>query len=199
MHDIVGGANPSARPVTGIVDNSLINGQLPFAKPNTGVLPFNHHSNIPFMTGLSGTTSTIFQNNNDGARLPVGPTIEKLVFGTMTVVDDELTLGPELRSGRVGKAQGFYVSTSSAMDDAATSHVLALTAMFKNGGYVDTICFFGVHLVGVSESQVAIMGGTGKFVNAKGFAIIKTLLPSMDQHRVDGLETVLQFDVYVTL
>ncbi|XP_021739599.1 dirigent protein 25-like [Chenopodium quinoa] len=201
MHDILGGYNPIAKAITGIVNNPRLSGQLPFAKPYGAVLPINsgvkvdNAGGFPFLTSLSGTTSNIFQNNGmNGARLPVGSTIEKLMFGTMTVVDDELTIGPELSSGRVGKAQGFYVSSS--VD--GKSQVMALTAMFETGGYADTICFFGVHLLGVSESQMAVMGGTGKFVNAKGYAIIKTLPPSKNQVQTDGVETVVQFTVYVT-
>lgn len=41
------------------------------------------------------------------------------------------------------------------------------------------------------------MGGTGKYLNAKGYALVKTL-PPVDQHETDGIETVLQFSVYLT-
>ncbi|PQQ03577.1 dirigent protein 25 [Prunus yedoensis var. nudiflora] len=34
LHDIIGGSNPSATAVTGIVTNPAVNGQVPFAKPN---------------------------------------------------------------------------------------------------------------------------------------------------------------------
>lgn len=80
MHDILGGTNPSARAVTGIVNNPALNGQVPFAKPiganfdinngvpstsgNNGLLDNN---NIPFLTGLGRSTSNVIQNNNGGS------------------------------------------------------------------------------------------------------------------------------------
>ncbi|KAL8091326.1 hypothetical protein AgCh_040430 [Apium graveolens] len=90
------------------------------------------------------------------------------MFGTMTVIDDELTEGHELGSRLLGKAQGFYVFSSGD----GNCQTMAITTMFKDGGYSDSLSFFGVHRTVVSESQLAIMGGTGKYVNAKGFAAI---------------------------
>ena len=216
MHDILGGSNPSARAVTGIVTNPAVNGQLPFAKPNGAVLPLNNgvpsdngnsglinNNNIPFLTGLGGSTSSnVIQNNGNnnnggfsvnGAQLPTGSALQRLMFGTMTVIDDELTEGHELGSGLVGKAQGFYVASS--VD--GNSQTMAFTAMFESGGYADSLSFFGVHRTAVSQSQLAIMGGTGKYVNAKGFATVKTM-PSANQHATDGMETLLEFFVYVS-
>ncbi|KAK9283905.1 hypothetical protein L1049_012160 [Liquidambar formosana] len=218
MHDILGGSNPSAQAVTGIVNNAAVNGQLPFAKPNGAVLPVNNgvplnngnsglinNNNIPFLTGLGGSTSTVIQNtgNNminggfrfpiNGAQFPAGSTLQKLMFGTMTVIDDELTEGHELGSGFVGKVQGFYVASS----EDGSSQTMAITTMFESGSYADSLSFFGVHRTAVSESQLAIMGGTGKYVNAKGYATIKTIPPA-DQQTTDGLETLLQFTVYIS-
>lgn len=212
MHDVLGGSNPSARAITGVVTNPAVNGQIPFAKPNGAVLPVNNgdngnsglinNNNIPFLTGLGGSTSSnVIQNNGNnnggfgfpGAQLPAGPALQKLMFGTMTVIDDELTEGHELGSGLVGKAQGFYVASS----EDGSSQTMAFTAMFEDGNYVDSLSFFGVHRTAVSQSQLAIMGGTGKYVNAKGFAIVKTL-PSVNQHNIDGLESLLEFTVYIT-
>ncbi|KAL2239773.1 dirigent protein 10 [Sesamum indicum] len=219
MHDILGGSRPSAIAVTGIVANPAIGGQVPFAKPNGAVLPVNNgiptnnanggivnNNNIPFLTGLSGFTSSFAQNNNgnniiggmpgfpvlDSSQFPSGTTLQKLMFGTMTVFDDELTEGHELGSGLVGKAQGFYISSS----EDGTSQTMAFTVMFTSGSYADSLSFFGVHRTAVSESHLAIMGGTGKYVNAKGFATVKTFRGT-NQHETDGVETLLQITVYL--
>ncbi|KAF5742646.1 Disease resistance-responsive family protein [Tripterygium wilfordii] len=221
MHDILGGSNPSARAVTGIVNNPAVNGQLPFVKPNGANLPINNgveqnannnglinNNNIPFLTGLGGTTQAVLQNSGNnmfnnvfnfpaatGGQLPSGSTLQQLMYGTITVIDDELTEAHELGSGFLGKAQGFYVVSS--VD--GTSQTMAFTTMFQSGHYVDSLSFFGVHRTGVSESQLAIMGGTGKYVNAKGFAIVKTIPASATtQNDTDGVETVLEFAVYVS-
>ncbi|KAI9196599.1 hypothetical protein LWI28_025297 [Acer negundo] len=215
MHDILGGSKPSAVAVTGIVTNSAVNGQVPFAKPNGANLPLNNdvpqnnnNNNIPFLTGLSGNTANVIQNNGNNnnfnggfTNVPIlnegqassGSVLQKLMFGTLTVIDDELTEGHELGSGLVGKAQGFYVASS----EDGTSQTMAFTAMFVSGGYADSISFFGVHRTAVSESQFAIMGGTGKYLNAKGFATVKTF-PANNQHETDGAETLLQFTAYLT-
>ncbi|KAF8396691.1 hypothetical protein HHK36_018352 [Tetracentron sinense] len=216
MHDILGGSSPSARVVTGIVANSQLNG-LPFSKPNGGVFPINggvplngiiNNNNIPSFTGLGGATNTVIQNNgnnnvvNNGnnlpfvsaGQLPAGATIQKLMFGTITVIDDELTEGHELGSSVVGKAQGFYLSSS--LD--GSSQTMALTALLHSGDHEeDTLSFFGVHRTAALESQIAIVGGTGKYENAKGYATIQTLHPA-DQHTTDGVETLLQFSVYLS-
>ncbi|XP_057417955.1 dirigent protein 10-like [Lotus japonicus] len=217
MHDILGGSNPTARAVTGVVTNPAVNAQVAFAKPNGANLPLNNgvpqnnnnagilnNNNLPFITGLSGSTGNVFNNNNNGNgngfsvtnpnNLPAGLTLQKLMFGTMTVFDDELTEGHELGSGLVGKAHGFYIASS--VD--GTSQVMAFTAKFEENGYVDSLSFFGVHRTQVSESQLAIIGGTGKYVNAEGFAIIKTFPVTNDQqHNTDGLETLLQLTAYL--
>ncbi|CAL1387221.1 unnamed protein product [Linum trigynum] len=217
MHDILGGSNPTTRAVTGVVNNPAINGQVPFAKPNGAVLPVNNglpqnnnnnNNNLPFLTGLAGTTSaTLMQNNNNngnnfnfpvgnGGQLPTGSALAQLMFGTINVIDDELTEGHELGSQLLGKAQGYYVASS--ID--GTSQAMAFTAMFQDGHYEDSLNFFGVHRAGVSESQLAVMGGTGKYVNAKGHAVVKTVVPvggAGNNHQTDGIETLLEFAVYV--
>lgn len=217
MHDIVGGSNPTARAVTGVVSNPALSGQVPFAKPNGANFPVDNgipqnnnndgiinNNNVPFFTGLSGVAGNVLQNNRNGiiggggfpflngALLPSGVTLQKLTFGTLTVFDDELTEGHELGSGLLGKAQGFYVASS--VD--GTSQTMAFTTMFQSGGYADSLTFFGVYRTAVSESNLAIMGGTGKYVNAKGYATVKTY-PNTYQHNTDGIETLLEFTVYL--
>ncbi|KAL0390167.1 UNVERIFIED_CONTAM: Dirigent protein 25 [Sesamum calycinum] len=197
MHDILGGSHPSAIAVTGIVANPAVGGQVPFAKPNGAVLPVNNGiptnnanggivtNNIPFLTGLSGFSSNILQNNN-------GNNIIEAHVRDDDRFDDELTEGHELGSGLVGKAQGFYISSS----EDGTSQTMAFTVMFTSGSYADSLSFFGVHRTAVAESHLAVMGGTGKYVNAKGFATVKTF-PAANQHETDGVETLLQITVYL--
>ncbi|GFZ14869.1 disease resistance-responsive (dirigent-like protein) family protein [Actinidia rufa] len=221
MHDILGGTHPSGRVVTGIVANSDVN-SLPFSKPNSQVLPINggvplnsvtgviNNNNAPFLIGLNGSpTSTVIQNNGNNnvvnggnnlpfvsaGQLPAGLTLQQLMFGSITVVDNELTEGHELGSAVLGSAQGFYLASS--LD--GTSHTLVLTALFHGGEHHvdDTISFFGVHRTGSPMSQIAVIGGTGKYENAKGYAAIETL-HQQDQHTTDGVETITQFNVYLT-
>ncbi|KAI3470436.1 hypothetical protein Pfo_027099 [Paulownia fortunei] len=220
MHDILGGSNPSGRVVTGIVANSDAN-NLPFSKPNNPIFPINggvplntingviNNNNFPFLVGLNGSpTNTLIQNNGNNVvtgnnnqafvtagQLPAGLTLQQLMFGSVTVVDNEITEGHELGSSVLGKAQGFYLTSSSD----GSSHTLALTALFHGGDHeiLDTVSFFGVHRTATPISHIAIVGGTGKYENAKGYATIETL-PHQDQHTTDGLETITHFTVYLT-
>ncbi|TYI62545.1 hypothetical protein E1A91_D10G251700v1 [Gossypium mustelinum] len=198
MHDILGGSNPTAIAITGVVNNPAVNGQLAFPKPNGANLPVNNgvdensgnngflnNNNIPLLSGLGGNAQAMLQNGNNngggfpalvGGQVPAGSTLQKLMFGTMTVIDDELTIGHELTSGFIGKAQGFYVASS--VD--GTSHTMAFTAMFESGHYADTLSFFGVHRTGASV--------TGNMI-----------VPASNQTgETDGFQTVLEFNVYLT-
>lgn len=222
MHDILGGTHPSGRVVTGIVASTDVN-NLPFTKANDNVFPLDggvplnnindivNNNNYPFLAGLNGQQpSTVLQNtgNNDivntgdnqpfvtAGQLPSGITLQQLMFGSITVVDNEITEGHELGSSILGRAQGFYLTSSSD----GTSHTLALTTLFhgEHGHEVDdTISFFGIHRTATPISHIAIIGGTGKYENAKGYATIETM-PHVDQHTTDGLETITHFTVYIT-
>ncbi|XP_020209642.1 dirigent protein 25 [Cajanus cajan] len=221
MHDILGGSNPTARAVTGVVTNPALNAQVAFAKPNGANIPLNNgvpqnnnnggilnNNNLPFLTGLGGSTGSVFNNNGNNLvsggsgfpvtntnQLPEGMTLQKVMFGTMSVFDDELTEGEEMGSGLVGKAQGFYIA--SAVD--GTSQLMAFTAKFQDNAYADSLCFFGVHRTQVSQSQLAIIGGTGRYLNAQGYAIIKTFpLSPNQQHNTDGVQTLLQLTAYLS-
>ncbi|KAK8480791.1 hypothetical protein V6N11_019898 [Hibiscus sabdariffa] len=169
-------------------------------------------NNVPFLTGLTGAqTNAILQNtgNNDnvlnagstpfvtGGQLPPG-TLQRLMFGTITVIDDQLTEAHELGSAVIGKAQGFYLASS--LD--GNSQTIALTVLLHGGEHSqeieDTISFFGVHRTVSPESQIAVVGGTGKYEHAKGYARVETLLHQEDQHITDGVDTILNFNVYLT-
>ncbi|KAL8218198.1 hypothetical protein R6Q57_021571 [Mikania cordata] len=113
------------------------------------------------------------------------------MFGTITVFDDELTEGYESGSNLIGKAQGFYLA-SSIEDGHTNSQCVLFTAMFKSGNYIDSLSLFGVHRPGVSESQLAIMGGTVKYVKAKGYAKVKNVQLNNEQVTYGG-KTLLEF------
>lgn len=121
------------------------------------------------------------------------------MFGTVTVIDDELTEAHELGSAVLGRAQGFYLASS--LD--GTSQTIALTVLLHGGEHghdeiEDAISFFGVHRTVSAESQIAVVGGTGKYENARGYATVETLLHQEDQHITDGVDTILHFNVYLT-
>ncbi|KAL2895999.1 Dirigent protein 9 [Bienertia sinuspersici] len=227
MHDVLGGSSASGRIVTGLIATSDVNGipfsrpnnqVFPVANgvPLTNNANLLNNNNVPFVAGLTGQnqpqSQTTIQNtgtnnvvnggNNNQAfvtpgQLPSSATLQKLLFGSITVIDDELTESHELGAGVIGRGQGFYLASS--LD--GESHTMAFTAVFHpedhNHEEEDTISFFGVHRTASPISQMAIVGGTGKYENAKGYTTIETL-PQQDQHTTDGVDTVAKFTVYLT-
>lgn len=205
MHDILGGSNPTARPITGLLGN-IYSSQVPFAKPigfippngavavpnaNGAIPTVNGINGLPLGTGLSGTAfagNHNGQNGNVGTQL--GPDGLGLGFGTITVIDDILTTSPDLGSQTIGKAQGVYVASSAD----GTRQLMAFTAMIEGGEYNDNLNFFGVYLIGSTFSQLSVTGGTGKFKNACGTAEVRPLIPS-GQQATDGAETLLRIIV----
>ena len=206
MHDILGGSSPTARPVTGLLGN-IYSGQVPFARPvgflppkggvvipnANGALPTVSTNGIPLGTGLAGTTFAGNTNGNVRPATQLGADGLGLGFGTITVIDDILTSGPELGSQQLGKAQGVYVASSTT----GTTQMMTFTAMIEGGEYGDSINFFGVYRIGSTMSRLSVTGGTGKFKNACGFAEIRPLIPS-GQHFTDGAETLLRITAHLS-
>ncbi|XP_058753448.1 dirigent protein 18-like [Vicia villosa] len=208
MHDILGGSNPTARPVTGLLGN-IYSGQVPFATPigfNTpaggtlipnanGANPtVNGVTGIPLGTGLAGTSFAPNNNNNqNNVQTQLGPDGLGLGFGTITVIDDILTAQPELGSQIVGKAQGVYVASSAD----GSRQMMVFTALFEGGEYGDSLNFYGLYKIGSTMSRLSVIGGTGKFKNARGFAELRPLIPP-GQIATDGAETLLRMSVHLT-
>ncbi|PHT33041.1 Dirigent protein 18 [Capsicum baccatum] len=207
MHDILGGNNPTARPITGLLGN-IYSGQIPFARPlgfqpskngvaipnSNGAIPTFNINGVPLGTGLTGTTFAGIQNSQTSTvTTQLGPDGLGLGFGTITVIDDYLTSSPELGTQNLGKAQGIYVSSSAD----GTTQMMAFIAMMEGGEYGDSLNFFGVYRIGSTMSRISVTGGTGKFINACGFAEIRSLIPT-GQHVTDGAETLLRITVHLT-
>ncbi|XP_047148471.1 dirigent protein 25-like [Vigna umbellata] len=131
-----------------------------------------------------------------GFSFPTRATLQELEYGSVTSIDEELVESDGNELQNVGKAEGVYVVGS----EDGSSHMVAITASFLKGGYEDGVRLFGVHKSDVFESHVAVIGGTGKYYDANGFAAVKVV------HRVgssskDGKVTsskFLLFDVYLS-
>ncbi|WMV56756.1 hypothetical protein MTR67_050141 [Solanum verrucosum] len=74
-----------------------------------------------------------------GTALQLAKDLAKNNKGTITIIDDYLTLSPELGTQKLGKAQGVYVSSSAD----GTTQMMAFTAMMEGGEYGDSLNFFG--------------------------------------------------------
>ncbi|CAL0302517.1 unnamed protein product [Lupinus luteus] len=110
-------------------------------------------------------------------------------FGMVTMTDDPLTSGPELESKLVGKAQGIYAS--AAQDEVGLLMVMnfAFTEGQFNGS---TLSVLGRNTVFSAVREISIVGGSGLFRFARGYALAKT--HTFDQKTGDA---VVEYDVYV--
>ncbi|KAI3705161.1 hypothetical protein L1987_75394 [Smallanthus sonchifolius] len=194
MHDVLGGSHATSRVVTGIVATSDAN-VVPFSRPNSQVFPVTggiplgningivNNNNLPFLAGFNGNnpnnanSNTVLQNTRNNNVVSGGNNL------------------PFVTAGVIGRGQGFYLSSS--LD--GSSHTFALTTLFQGSDHEvdDTISLFGVHRTASEVSHIAIIGGTGKYEDAKGYATIESL-PQVDEHTTDGVKTIVHVNVYLT-
>lgn len=92
-------------------------------------------------------------------------------FGMVNVMDNPLTLGPELGSKLVGRAEGFYALTSQSQINLLMVMNFALFEGKYNGS---TITIVGRNAVSENEKDIPVVGGSGIFKFAKGYAHAKT-------------------------
>jgi hypothetical protein len=88
--------------------------------------------------------------------------------GTVTVVDEQVHGSNEFGLPLEGRLQGVLV-TSLADNN---SHTVAVKASFAGDGAGESLRFFGVHRH-AQESHIAVVGGTGQYHAAAGFAIVR--------------------------
>ncbi|CAJ1811567.1 unnamed protein product [Sphenostylis stenocarpa] len=131
-----------------------------------------------------------------GFSFPTRATLQELEYGSVASIDEELLQGDGDELQKLGKAQGVYVVSS----EDGSSHMVAITASFLKGEYQDGLRLFGVHKTDVLESHVAVIGGTGKYYSANGYAAVK-VVDKVGSSPKEGKVTsakFLQFDVYLS-
>ncbi|KAL2320891.1 hypothetical protein Fmac_029860 [Flemingia macrophylla] len=121
---------------------------------------------------------------------PNGKAIDTLPFGTVVAMDDPLTTGPERDSKVVGKAQGLYASISQG----ELGLMMVMTMAFTDGEFNgSTISVLGRNMI-MSESvrEMPIIGGTGAFRFARGYA--QTKFYSVDFTKGDA---TVEYNIFV--
>ncbi|CAL9126224.1 unnamed protein product [Musa textilis] len=114
-----------------------------------------------------------------------------LGFGDVVVTDDPLTEGPDLRSAPVGRSQGLYSMVSQGTGDAAL--LLGLNLVFTEGSRNgSTLAVLGWDAVYLPVRELPVVGGSGVFRLARGYALIKTY--SLNTTTGDA---ILEWDVFV--
>ncbi|XP_042498526.1 dirigent protein 22-like [Macadamia integrifolia] len=110
-------------------------------------------------------------------------------FGMMVMMDDPLTEKPEATSKLVGRAQGIYASASQS----ELGLLMTLNYAFMEGKYNgSTLSILGRNPVWSEVREMPVVGGSGLFRFARGYAHAKT-------HWLDPAtgDAVVEYNVYV--
>uniref|UniRef100_A0A0E0MD45 Dirigent protein n=1 Tax=Oryza punctata TaxID=4537 RepID=A0A0E0MD45_ORYPU len=112
--------------------------------------------------------------NSTVAKVAEAPTsrASSTVFGTVYVIDDPLTDGPNLTSSRlVGRAQGMYVSAGKE----SMSLLMAMSFVFAGDGPYNgsSVAVFGPNPARPVR-EIPVVGGTGVFRFARGYCLATT-------------------------
>ncbi|XP_024012737.1 dirigent protein 21-like [Eutrema salsugineum] len=110
-------------------------------------------------------------------------------FGMVAVVDDPLTVGPNITSEEVGRAQGMY----SSSDQKTFGLLMALNLVFTKGEFSgSTVAMYGRNSVMSKVREIPIVGGTGAFRFGRGYAQAKTV-----RFNTTTGDAVVEYNVYV--
>lgn len=92
-------------------------------------------------------------------------------FGMVNMVDDPLTVSPDPNSKIVGRARGMY--GSAGQTDFGL--IMVMSYVFTDGIYDgSSFSLLSINPAGNPVREMAIVGGTGLFRLAKGYAIANT-------------------------
>ena len=113
----------------------------------------------------------------------------KTLFGSVMIIDDPLTEGPEMESNLVGRAQGMYASAGQNEPGL----LMAMTFHFVEGKFNGSnLSFLGRNSVFSEVRELPIVGGSGLFRFARGYAEARTRTLDMKTGNA-----VVEYNVYV--
>lgn len=111
-------------------------------------------------------------------------------FGSLLMLDDLLTDGPDSTSKLVGRAQGMY----ALADQSENAPIMIMNLLFLEEQYNgSTLSVLGRNPVNQGVRELPVLGGTGVFRFAKGYAQAKT-------HTFDKTtgNSVVEYNVFVS-
>ncbi|OMO68857.1 Plant disease resistance response protein [Corchorus olitorius] len=110
-------------------------------------------------------------------------------FGAVVMIDDPLTVSPDINSKLVGRAQGIYALASQS----EASLLMAYNFAFMEGKYNgSTLSILGRNSVFSPVRELPVVGGSGVFRFARGYAEAKT-----HTFEVTTGNAVVEYNVYV--
>lgn len=155
-------------------------------------------SSAPSAWATDSTSFTFFLHDGIGSgaydlTAPVLTAPLGSLFGSLVVFDESITSQPDANSLEVGRGRGMYLS--DANDNMGRAIDFIWTAQFNAAsgyGSGTTMSFAGFDRTTDQTREISVVGGTGTFRYARGYAIITTtsLSPS-------GLSAVLNITAYV--
>ncbi|XP_038697807.1 dirigent protein 22-like [Tripterygium wilfordii] len=111
------------------------------------------------------------------------------LFGAMVMIDNPLTVGPDVKSKLVGRAQGIYASASQN----ETGLLMMVNFAFMEGKYNgSTLSMLGRNTVLSAVREMPILGGSGLFRFARGYAEARTHIFDLTTG-----DAIVKYDVYV--
>ncbi|KAL7118567.1 hypothetical protein ACP275_02G010800 [Erythranthe tilingii] len=123
-------------------------------------LQFYFHDKL---SGQNPTAIRIAQSSNNSSTL----------FGMLMMIDDPLTVGPDPASKIVGRARGMY--GSAGQTDFGL--IMVLSYGFLDGIYDgSSFSMISINPVMQPVREMAVVGGTGLFRLARGYAIAHTYM-----------------------
>ncbi|KAL6219170.1 hypothetical protein ACLB2K_012376 [Fragaria x ananassa] len=131
----------------------------------------------------------------DQTSLPVVPSPKSIkpsltLFGQVNIFDNPLTKEPEITSERLGVAQGLY----SFASQEEYSVLLAMTIVFTSGtNNGSSVTILGRNPVLQPRREFPIVGGTGDFRLARGFATASNYVANASMAIVEYNVTVLHY------
>ncbi|CAH8392433.1 unnamed protein product [Eruca vesicaria subsp. sativa] len=109
-------------------------------------------------------------------------------FGVVVIADNLLTEGPDPRSKEIGRAQGMYAST----DMNILSFTMVFNLVFTEGEFNgSTVSMYGRNPIFSKVREFPIIGGTGAFRFARGYAQPLT-------YSLSGLDAVVEYNVFIS-
>ena len=110
-------------------------------------------------------------------------------FGLVVMIDNPLTVKPEVNSEQVGRAQGIYASASQS----EVSFFMAFNLFFTEGKYNgSTLSLLGRNSIFSGIREMPIVGGSGLFRFARGYAKAKTYMVNLRTN-----DAIVEYNVYV--
>lgn len=114
------------------------------------------------------------------------------LFGNLLMVDDPLTVGPDPSSKLVGRARGLYGSAGQT----EMNLIMALSYVFTDGIYDgSSLSLLSINSVMNSPREMAVVGGTGLFRLARGYAIAQTYSANANGDAIVGYNVTIATNI----